>query len=841
MIKMIKNFFGGKSPKEEHGLQNPEQWFLDGLGLSPLASGVSVSEDTAMRHATVFACVRILSDTIASLPLILYRKLPDGGKVRAVNHPLYSVLHDLPAPGITSFRMRSVLQGHLATWGNAYAFIKRDGNNRVRNILPIRPDIVRVETGSGGDIFYRINGKVTTKQVLHIPGLGFDGLRGYSVIGMVRESIGLGLAAEEFGARFFGDGTHPGAIVNHPGKLSEEAHKRLKSSLHKAHSGLGKSHKMMLLEEGMTLQNIGIPPEDAQFIETRKFQRSEIYSIYRIPPHMVGDQDGSTSWGTGIEQQSIGFVVYTIRPWLVLWEQELERVLLSDADKKAGYFIEHLVDGLLRGDIKSRYDAYAVGRQHGWLSANDIRSMENMNPIENGDQYLVPLNMAPAGEENSPAAENKNKNFKVISRKISRKESREDEPEDEKKIKGLVRIGKEYREKFTAVFQSIVDKEIKEIQAAVEEIYKLRSDDTLLSWLEKYYKKFPGDIKEKFGPVLKECSAVVEKEASRMVGSGPAFTEKLEKFVDEYLKVYILRHVGSSAGQLKSIIAQSELDNLTDDLLGRLVEWKENRAHKISDDESIRVINAVARETWAQKGVTKLKWVTQGSNSCPFCKQLNNKIVGVKEAFIEKDEVLYAGDDGVDDQGKLQGNVMAIKGKKMHPPIHKGCVCAVVPVMETRYNFKKADPKEFIGQRDQLPGDLKAFVTPYTAKEYIDKKIKLYLAESQLAGYGLTKNNELVSVFSLPGVHQGNIAVEKAIESGARSLYCFDTKLVKFYNQFGFKETGRLAWNKEQTLMHIKQILNGLHQNQVIKQTKGQKRFRLWLINLLKPCLEKMS
>ena len=785
MIQAIKKIFGGKSEKRS-SLENPEEWFRDALAGSPLMSGVTVSEQTAMRYSTIFACVRILSDTIASLPLILYRKRSDGGKERAYNHPLYPVLHDLPNKDITSFRLRAVLQGHLATWGNAYCVVVRDGNNRVRELLPIPPNVVSVSREKRG-LVYKINGTETSWEILHIPGLGFDGVKGYSVIGMAREAIGLGLAAEEFGSRFFGEGTHPGAVVNHPGKLSDDAHRRLKTSLQKAHSGLGKSHRMMLLEEGMKLENIGIPPEDAQFIETRKFQRTEIYSIYRIPPHLIGDSEKSTSWGSGIEQQSIGFVVYTIRPWLVLWEQELGRVLLSDTDRKSGFFIEHRVDGLLRGDIKSRYDAYAVGRQNGWLSANDIRSMENMNPIENGDQYLVPLNMTsadPQGDADPQGGKEKDPEQKSFLPDV---EFRKLLTSDEKSIHGLVSFEKKYHSRFLKVFKQIIDNETSDIETEIKRQFKIRSDETLMAWLESYYKKFPEQLKKALGPLLKEYAEIIEKESSRMVGGEPAFTKEMESFVEDYLSVYIKRHIGSSLGQLKGLMLGTEPEFLTDALLKRLDEWKEKRPEKTAGDEVIRQANAIAREAWRQKGITKLKWVTQGSNSCPFCRKLNGKIIGIKNAFLEKDDILTGQD--------ANGNFMRIKGRKSHPPIHQGCVCAVVPVMETRYSFRKADPDTFVAQRDMLPKDLRPFVTPYSARDYKDKKIKLFLSESKFSGYGLTKDKELVSVFSHPGAHQGRIAVEKAVEGGAGHLYCFDTNLVKFYNQFGFKETGRMAWN----------------------------------------------
>jgi HK97 family phage portal protein len=360
-------------------------------------TGVNVTEETALYSVPVWACVRLLSETIASLPLFIYERLPRG-KRRASNHPLYHVLHLQPNPEMNSFTFRETLMAHLVTWGNAFALIEWEDNTTPKAIWPLRPDMIRV-TREEGKVVYRytlaregINLTLAPWQVLHIPGLGFDGLLGYSPIAMAREAVGLAMATEEFGARFYNQNAQPGVVLKHPNRLSNEARDNLRKSWEDSHRGLDKAHKAAILEEGMSLEKIGIPPDDAQFLETRKFQRSEIASFFHIPPHMIGDLDKATF--SNIEQQSLEFVVYTMRPWLVRWEQAINQKLILQEN----YFSEFLVDGLLRGDIAARYSAYAVGRQWGWLSANDVRELENMNPIDGGDTYLTPLNMLPAEE-----------------------------------------------------------------------------------------------------------------------------------------------------------------------------------------------------------------------------------------------------------------------------------------------------------------------------------------------------------------------------------------------------------------------------------------------------------
>ena len=232
--------------------------------------------------------------------------------------------------------------------------------------------------------------KLRPDQVLHIPGLGFDGLIGYSPIAMAKNAIGVSMAAEEFGSTFFANGATPSGLLEHPGVVKDP--EKLRQSWHAQFSGKN-SHNVAVLEEGMTYKPMSVPPNDAQFLETRKFQIDEIARIFRVPPHMVGDLDKSSF--SNIEQQSLEFVKYTLNPWVIRWEQAMHKALLQPSEKQQ-YFIKFNVDGLLRGDYQSRMNGYAVGRQNGWLSANDIREMENLNPIseeEGGNLYLINGNM----------------------------------------------------------------------------------------------------------------------------------------------------------------------------------------------------------------------------------------------------------------------------------------------------------------------------------------------------------------------------------------------------------------------------------------------------------------
>ena len=368
------------------------------------ATGKQVNERSAMQMTAVYSCVRILAEAVAGLPLHLYRYKEDGGKEKALDHPLYLLLHDEPNPEMSSFVFRETLMTHLLLWGNAYAQIIRNGRGEVMALYPLMPDRMAVDRDDKGQLYYEYTTsaddapiskgsivRLKPSDVLHIPGLGFDGLVGYSPIAMAKNAIGLAIATEEYGSKFFANGAQPSGVLEHPGTIKDP--QRVRDSWMSQFGGSANSNKIAVLEEGLKYTPISISPEQAQFLETRKFQINEIARIFRVPPHMVGDLEKSSF--SNIEQQSLEFVKYTLEPWLVRWEQSIQRILFS-ADEKKRYFVRFNVEGLLRGDYASRMNGYAVGRQNGWMSANDIRELENLDRIpaeEGGDLYLINGNM----------------------------------------------------------------------------------------------------------------------------------------------------------------------------------------------------------------------------------------------------------------------------------------------------------------------------------------------------------------------------------------------------------------------------------------------------------------
>lgn len=366
----------------------------------PSYSGKAVTPENSIQVAGVWCSVKIIAETEASLPFQVFERMGDGSLRPANEHPLYSLLHDEPNPEMSAMDFRMAQTSQLALWGNCYARIARNGAGQVIALWPLASKFMQVKRDNSGELVYKYRSGqdeqiYSASDILHVRTLSFDGVNGISPIAQLANPVGLAMALEEFAGRFFGNGAIPAIALQHPGRLGPEATRNIRDSWKKLYGGSQHSHEVAVTEEGMTVQAIGIDPQKSQSVESRKFQVQEIARLYRIPPHMLADLERSSF--SNIEQQSLEFVVYTLMPWLELWEQAVNRTLFSPADKQK-YFCEHNVAGLLRGDIDSRYSAYSVGRQWGWLSVNDVRRLENMNPIgAEGDEYLVPLNMAPAG------------------------------------------------------------------------------------------------------------------------------------------------------------------------------------------------------------------------------------------------------------------------------------------------------------------------------------------------------------------------------------------------------------------------------------------------------------
>ena len=399
-MTFLAGLFGASQP-----VSADNHWIIRSMGAKTNA-GVSVSESSALTFPAVYAAVNLLSSTVAQLPLALFQKNGRGADIVS-EHPLCDVLRLKPNDFMTAFHQRQTVQHHVVLWGNGYMEIERNGRGETVGLYPLLPDRTRPTKKAGEALSYTttIDSRqfvLPAENVAHVKALGFDGYCGISPLAMFRQAVGLGLAMEEFGGKFFANDAKSGGFLQHPGKLSEPAQKNLADSIN-AQGGLDKAHRVKVLEEGMKFVSTTIPPEDAQFLSSREFQVAEIARIYGIPGPLIGSMEKTSSWGSGIEQLMIGFVQWTMQPWLIQWEQELTLKLLTQAERDDEMFIKFNINALLRGDMASRSNFYNRAINDGWMTRNEVRAKEDLNPLEGLDDPLVPLNMTTAGDE--PAAQ----------------------------------------------------------------------------------------------------------------------------------------------------------------------------------------------------------------------------------------------------------------------------------------------------------------------------------------------------------------------------------------------------------------------------------------------------
>jgi len=648
---------------ERRSLATPPKWLQDLLVDTPTAAGVQVSERNAETIAAVYRAVSVLAGAVATLPLKLYRRADDGGREEATDHPLYGLLHDRPNPLMTSVMFREALMRWLLLYGNAYAEIEYGRDGTVRALWPLPSDIVSVEVDLSREpvdlkVRYRVRlesggEKILPRYaVLHIRALG-TGLVGLSPVRLMRETLGVAKAAEQYGAKVFANDASVGVVLSHPAKLSDEAVQRIRRQWTELHAGLSNAHRVAVLEEGMKAERIGLPPEDAQFLQTRQFEVAEIARIFGVPPHLLFDLSRGTY--SNNEQLSLEFLQHSLRPWLVRWEQEIQHTLLLPSER-GRYYAEFVVDGLLRADTESRYRAYAIGRQWGWLSANDVRRRENMPPIEGGDTFLVPLNMLQTGpggtrpvdpERAAPAAVER-RDYRVM-------------PEPEIRQLTRLRVGRTYERLLEDVWRRIVRREVADVRRMLPELQAGRLA-VFGEWLKRWSEdELPGWIYERYLPLV-QALAEFTLEATREELPHNVTMEDIQQEMDSYARVAAHRHAGDTAGQLEALVRDE--DDPVAAVEQRLVEWEEQRPAKEARRERVRATNAFAKIIFVAAGVTRLVWRNTGSESCPYCQRMDGRIVGVSEWFA------LPGED-------LGG--MRVFGRIGHPPLHDGCDCVILP------------------------------------------------------------------------------------------------------------------------------------------------------------------
>jgi HK97 family phage portal protein len=653
-------------------LATPDEWLVSAFSGTTAASGVAVSPDGALNSTAVLASVERLSRTVAALPLIVYRRLPNGGKERAREHPLYVKLHDLANEEHTALEFRQFQMASLLLRGNAYSYIDRSGGGDVLQLWPLRPDRVKVER-VGGKLFYHWAPLTASErifprsQIHHIRGLSTNGITGLSPISLAAEAVGLGLAAEEFGARFFSnDATPPGAL-KHPGSLSPEAQKRLKESFEQAHAPLAKRHKMALFEEGMDWVKIGVDPRESQFLETRKFQVREVARFFNIQPHFIGDLEDATF--SNIESQGIEFVVYTLSFWLTAIEQAITRDLFRP-DERETYFAEFLVDALLRGDVAARGQFYQALFNMGSISPNEIRARENMNPYAGGDQRFVQLNLVPVELAGEAGASSTAGGAPIRTAPGS----------GERRARGTRSPARRaLRPAFTRMFTDatarVFRSERQLVMAAARKHLLRRDAESFDRWLEEFYmgdlaRLQPGEhegyVKRQVAPVIAAYAEAVAPGVAQELGVDFESDAELERYLDDVAAAHAGRHVRSSLGQLRAAMEENPEAQI-EAVEERFDHWDEIRAERIGKRAGVQVGETIAKFVMVSAGF-RLVWNTFG-DACEICAPFDGMTISGSGSFVKAGGTIPAGSNAP----------LTVSSNITTPPLHDGCDCGIGP------------------------------------------------------------------------------------------------------------------------------------------------------------------
>lgn len=637
----------------------------------PADSGVPVSNHSALAYGAMYACVHIPAKDLATVPLQVFRRGRGDEREPARDHPLYSILHDAPNPAMTAMNLRETIHGHVRGWGNGYIHIVRNRAGNVVELWPLLPS--RMGPGGigpqvkGGQIVYEYEFEsgqprvIPSADVLHIPGFGFDGVKGYNPIELFRDSIGLGMAAQKHASKFFANGARPSLMIESPRKRDEEAEKKILHSFREALSGVENHYKVGMVWEEMKLKEFGFPPQVSQLLESREWQVIEICRMFDgFPPHKVADLKNAHY--NNVEEGEIGYVVGHLRPDGVRWEQAIAQKLLTPKERK-DFYAEHNFDGLLRGNIQARYAAYATAVQWGWMNRNEIRRRENLNPYQGGDEYLVPLNMVPASQlgQEPPAPP-----ARAIRALLPNPEERSAKGGAARK-----RIGKRYEPLIREAVGRIVKREAEQVRKIAR--LNLRSADGFDQQIEALYA--PGSemrryMRNRVAPPITSLSEQVFEIVSQEMGLEDDHAAQLAQFAQRYVENYAASHAISSQRQLRALVRQAleEGRDLYEVVDERVSEWEEKRAGKASMAETVSVVEATARLGYLLAGVTVLRWVAN-ANACPICQEMDGRIMDIHRNFLNEGDTVTAGG----------AEPLTSPRSISHPPLHKGCDCQILP------------------------------------------------------------------------------------------------------------------------------------------------------------------
>lgn len=670
------------------------------FGAAPdTSAGVAVNERKARKYSAFFRGINYSAGHMGTLPVHLYQRRSDGrGRDEVTQHPASAMMKSRANPEMTSASFREALHGHLFTQGNNYAEIVRNGRQQAMELWPLNPKKTALKRDGDGTPYYatRIGGdtrRLDFGRVLHVPGMGFDGQRGWSILKLARESIGRALAEEEYSARFFGNNATPTGVLTTPDDMSLEAKKRLKRQWEAAHGGLSQQHRVAVLEAGLDWKALGISAEDAQLIESKRFSVEDMARWLGLPPHKLMENSRATF--SNIESQNIEVLVDHLRPWAVRWEQALNAKVLTDNERKSGLFFKFNLDGLLRADTQARTEKQRTEVTHGLATINEIRALEERNPLDSdlADQALVrgemmPLDMAGQLTPSERAllkasADGDTEAIHSLS-ELRRAELRVVTGSETRSPQGRRELVNTWRPLFARDFARLVRVESQDVRSELGLLSE--GVEAFVEFLRAFYNdEIFGLLERQVADVFRQYARAVTLEAATEVeGGDPLSGADLQDFMgavddptDTYLGAFSRRYAASSRRDIEAALRQAEeRDEEPREAVDRQLEtWNEGsdearpRPDRKAQWEANQVGNAVAKATWAAAGVATLVWREVG-DSCPICRGLDGTVVGINDAFVGEGET-FVGEGG--------GKDITPNTNVGHPPIHEGCNCLVVP------------------------------------------------------------------------------------------------------------------------------------------------------------------
>ena len=643
-------------------------------------AGVTVTPYNALGLSAVYAAVRILSEGVAVMSLDLYKRLPRGKEAER-DHGASWVVREDANKETSAFILKETLQGHLCTWGNAYAEIEFSKGGEPMGIWQRRPDRVEPERDEKtGRLYYRVTDRYGTERpvlprnLLHVPGLSFTGLKGFSPVEMQRQSIAVGMAVERYRAGFFGNRTQFSGFIKHPTSLEDEAKEAILDGLEAASKGPSNSFRAAVLDEGMDWQSIGFPNDSAQLLGVSTFQVQDVARWYRIPPHLLAELSHATF--TNIEHQDLEFVKYSLLAWLRRWESELNRKLLTERERRLGLFFEFNLDTLLRGDFETRMKGFATGIQHGIISPNEARDKENLNPYEGGDEHFMQINMQsvkrlgdqPVESIEETTTEDGERSTVV---RFAQPVAPPAENRAERSVQARWRLREVFERLLLDTARRVVGREVADIRKELTRMPET-GEAAFWQWLEQFLERHERFLRDAFGPQFLALMRAVSLEVmTELDADVEAFEAELQSFADAYTSTFARRQRASSAKQIRALLDEAETAEAAVEAVSeRLDGWADTRPAKMALGESAQAMNAISMTAYAFAGVSLLRWVWNGGD-CGICPNMHGKVVEVGKPFVVPGDRIG---DGADDVTPLE-----VKQVRNHPPLHKGCVCTVAP------------------------------------------------------------------------------------------------------------------------------------------------------------------